>query len=213
MMPYGVSTSSVRWSFLLPIFLLHVLLLLNWRHLALRQNSDREQPARESTMQLTFFATPSRVLPKTIDSSPVISRAITTHTSRTPPAVLPVPVAVDSAVSASDKRGEPVAAELTPRLNRDIRAVYSSLRKDFQAQERGSASAVPQMKSMDAFGRRIAAAAVSRDNFREESHTLFDGRPVTKVITPSGSYCILHRKAGEIIGNEMPGVPMSCGHL
>ena len=97
-------------------------------------------------------------------------------------------------------------------INRDVTGIFKGMKKDFEARDRVSSKAV--IPPIAKLGERIAESSlVMREGYKHEVHILGDGRPVSKVITPFGTYCILHRKPGETIGNELATVPVTCGNL
>ncbi|MFZ6742936.1 hypothetical protein ACO0LC_06930 [Undibacterium sp. JH2W] len=115
------------------------------------------------------------------------------------------------AVTAVEPR-EDVSQQAGKPINRDVGAAYKSLGKDFEYRDRVSAKA--PAAPMSKFGAAVmSSSTVMRESYKHEVHILGDGRPVSKVITPYGTYCILHRKPGEIIGNELATVPVTCDNL
>jgi hypothetical protein len=97
-------------------------------------------------------------------------------------------------------------------LNTDVKGITLSLKEEFKKQDK-RLSSTPG--GIEKFKLALAnAAIVNRDGVRIENKNLFDGRPVSKVITPFGTYCILHPKAGEKLElTPSSAVPMNCGRL
>lgn len=123
---------------------------------------------------------------------------------------------VNTPMIATESQARPTApasqAMVDKGLNTDITNITKGLKTDFEARDRVTLK--PPASPMSKLGQKIAAAATTqREGYHEERVLLGDGRPVTKVITPYGTYCILHRKPGEIIGNELAAVPVTCGNL
>lgn len=86
------------------------------------------------------------------------------------------------------------------------------MQNDFTRQEKFSAQ--PPASPYLVLRKKIAESATTiREGMREEHRFQFDGRPVTKVITPYGTYCIRHRKPGELPELTPPPVAMTCGNL
>lgn len=77
------------------------------------------------------------------------------------------------------------------------------------ASERKSGSISSQLNN------QLGPALINREGVKYEKKFLFDGRPVTKIITPYGTYCIRHRKPGDLPDSTPtpPATPVSCGTL
>ena len=174
-------------------------------------------------MMLRFFSTPSAsvmqatvaaVIPKVL---PVDSHQQNPGRNPNHGATLPAPFPSSEPVSAAASAElESAKAATLPshseEINRDVRGIFNELKKDIQ--QRDKLSTAPPVTAMTRLGQKISAAAlVAREGVRFEQVQTFDGRPVTKVITPYGTYCVLQRKPGEIIGNEPMTVAVSCGTL
>jgi hypothetical protein len=127
---------------------------------------------------------------------------------------LPRPLAGRSASAADVPRvedkgsvGPAAATPLSPSLSvdvmidaakRNIGSIDRELRQAFPS--RVPAPAQPASTPLE---RGIAAAGLPRGTIMQEM-ALGDGRRVTKVITPSGTYCVLGRKPGAgITENEL----------
>jgi hypothetical protein len=97
-------------------------------------------------------------------------------------------------------------------LNVDVRKISMSMKEDFEKSERFSIR--PAESRYIVLQKKIAESATTiREGTREEHKFQSDGRPVTKVITPFGTYCIRHRKPGESPELVPPSIPVTCGNL
>ncbi|WP_423030206.1 hypothetical protein [Undibacterium sp. Tian12W] len=172
---------------------------------------------------LIFLKQPEQV--KLPDTSPARQDGTeSSRPSRAMPALRQSSTIYDQGKSASDQplsmppvEKEPASLEadrsvVGKSLNRDTREIINGLKKDFQYRDQVSAKSAPA--AMEKFGAAVqSSSTVMRESYKHEVHILGDGRPVSKVITPFGTYCILHRKPGEIIGNELATIPVTCGNL
>jgi hypothetical protein len=96
-------------------------------------------------------------------------------------------------------------------LQRNIAELTQSLKADFQQQEKNLKTKPDAIKQ---FGNAVAdAARIPREGVKIENKHTYDDRPVSKVITPFGTYCIRHRKAGELEQLVPPPIPVTCGRL
>lgn len=217
---YRNNTRLAGWQILLAVCFLHAGLYLLWPLLKTGLNEEKisagslifldlptvtkpsvqepdKKEAQRTAQPRSVFAPPANDLPRTATES-------------SPEAVSPdIGVAAEPQVHSQPNFQQNSPA---PGINRDVGEIFKGLKKDFQERERfaSKASADPIAK----MGERIAlAGTVNRVGVKHEVHILGDGRPVSKVITPFGTYCILHRKPGEIIGNELATVPVTCGNL
>lgn len=211
------SAQGVEWRILLVILgvlLLHAGLYVLWPQL---KAMHKDGPSRSGS--LIFLKQPEQV--KLAPRSP--STQALTAPSRQNKA-MPAPrqsfaISVTDKATISDEQQaispvekEPASLGTDMPVNRDTREIFNGLKKDFQYRDQVSAKSAPG--AIEKFGAAVqASSTVMRESYKHEVHILGDGRPVSKVITPFGTYCILHRKPGEIIGNELPTVPVTCGNL
>jgi len=105
-----------------------------------------------------------------------------------------------------------ISNQLSNQLSKNtIRDLTANLKADFLKQEK-SASAT--QASSQKFARTLKEGeTVNRDATYVENKNLFDGRPVSKVHTPFGTYCLQHRKPGERDEFVPKTIPMTCGTL
>jgi hypothetical protein len=100
-------------------------------------------------------------------------------------------------------------------IQKNIRDLSQSLKEDFLKQEKNFR---PDSKSSGEnrkkFSNALAdAAQIPREGVIIEKKFAYDGRPVSKVKTPYGTYCVRHPKAGEKLELSPPPLPVSCGQL
>ncbi len=91
----------------------------------------------------------------------------------------------------------------------DIKKIYRQTKHEFA--QRDQVMPAAKVSDLDALARKIAGSAqTNRVGVYYENFVLPDGRPVTKVNTPYGSYCILLDKPGENPDLRLPKVPVTC---
>lgn len=107
------------------------------------------------------------------------------------------------------------ASVSTLAVEKNIRNLSQSLKEDFLKQEKNFR---PDPKSnsenMKKFSNALAdAAQIQREGVIIEKKFAYDGRPVSKIKTPYGTYCVRHPKAGEKLELSPPPLPVTCGQL
>lgn len=108
-------------------------------------------------------------------------------------------------------KSSPAEDTIQRPLQRNIAELTQSLKADFQEQEK---RLKPKADPIKQFGNAVAdAAQIPREGVKIENKHTYDDRPVSKVKTPYGTYCIRHRKAGELPELVPPPVPSTCGRL
>jgi hypothetical protein len=100
-------------------------------------------------------------------------------------------------------------------IQKNIHELNLSFKEDFLKQEKNfrpdSKSSAENLKK---FSNALAdAAQVQREGVIIEKKFAYDGRPVSKVKTPYGTYCVRHPKAGEKLDLSPPPLRVSCGEL
>lgn len=125
------------------------------------------------------------------------------------------PEATISANQTSANHPTPEISPPTAPLQKNIRDLNLSLKDDFLKQEKNFR---PDSKSMNENMKKFSnaitdAAQISREGVVIEKKFAYDGRPVSKVKTPYGTYCIRHPKAGEKLELSPPPLPVTCGQL
>ncbi|MFZ6772060.1 hypothetical protein ACO0LB_05010 [Undibacterium sp. SXout7W] len=213
------STSSSLSIFIL-ILSLHILLYWCWPAQSFLR-SWHQQIIPQAPMMLRFLSLPpasaaqaamTAILPaesikRTARNNRDAMSRSDAPVSVQPPVTAKVASEPDTAIPAA-----PVAPQSSEGVNRDVRSIFNELKKDIQ--QRDKLSAAPPVSAVARLGQKISAASlIAHEGVRFENVQTFDGRPVTKVITPYGTYCVLQRKPGEIIGNEPMTVAVSCGNL
>lgn len=217
---YHPPVQRSQWQILLGVLLLHAYLYMQWPQL---KAPHKEKITQANSDSLIFLTQPEQVKLPTPSPArqdvPVPSRQSRVMSSPRQSSAIN-----DQAKAVSDKQQSMPSIEkesaspeadrfvVGKSLNRDTRDIFNGLKKDFQY--RDQVSAKPARAAMEKFGTAVqVSSTVMRESYKHEVHILGDGRPVSKVITPFGTYCILHRKPGEIIGNELPTIPVTCGNL
>ncbi|MBI1773252.1 MAG: hypothetical protein HYR68_13070 [Burkholderiales bacterium] len=215
--PHHLSIQRSELRIVLGVLLLHMGLYLLWPQLKVMHKDELTQAA-----SLIFLKQPE---PAKLPSLTPLSRPPRDITAPSPQIRVPLVSRQSSAISEPDKdmvSGKPhtmlpvekaeADSGADALVNRDTRGIFNSLKKDFKYRDQVSSKVAPA--AMEKFATAVqASSTVMRESYKHEVHILGDGRPVSKVITPFGTYCILHRKPGEIIGNELPTVPVTCGNL
>jgi len=209
---YSNKSKQAGWQILLAVLLAHACLYLLWPLLKAGTNEEKVRAGNLIFLELPAAAkSPVQEPDQKVEQKTTQSQAVSPSSVNRPRLATegaPEPAQPDvSIVAEQQAHPQPNAG-----INRDVREIFNGLKKDFQEHERfaSKASTDPIAK----MGERIAlSGTVNRVGVKHEVHILGDGRPVSKVITPFGTYCILHRKPGEIIGNELATVPVTCGKL
>lgn len=176
---------------------------------AIRPTLPLSEPALEANARSTSSqSNPERTRQRTVSASSQVSSSTQTPTKEQVQAAPEQAASVESANSSTSA----TSASARTELKRDVRSLFSGLKKEFEARERVLTAA--EKSAFAKFADQIArSGTVNHEGVKHEVHIMGDGRPVSKVITPFGTYCIMHRKPGELLGNEMPTIPMSCGNL
>ena len=199
------------WQILLCVIVLHAILYLLWPQL---KTMSKEELLPKGS--LIFLRQPEQVKPSAV----VLDTNESAQQKKIPSVARQVDVLNKAEKAGLEDKPPPVMsgeqmpadAGVDTAINRDTREIFDKLKKDFQYRDQVSSKAV--LAPMEKLGASIkASSTVMREGYKHEVHILGDGRPVSKVITPYGTKCILHRKPGEIIGNEMATVPVTCGNL
>lgn len=118
-------------------------------------------------------------------------------------------------VVVPDPSSEVASATATIPLQKNIRELSLSLKEDFLKQEKNfRADSKSSSEAMKKFSNAIAdAAQIQREGVIVEKKFAYDGRPVSKIKTPYGTYCVRHPKAGEKPELSPPPIAVSCGQL
>lgn len=99
-----------------------------------------------------------------------------------------------------------------PILNLEIGKMSKDEKLEFETQDKFFVKSTEP--NYIAFRKRISGAAITTiDGTILERKFQGDGRPVTKVTTPYGVYCIRHPKLGESPELAPYAVPVNCGNL
>lgn len=226
------SNRFARYCILICIFLMHLVLILSWQkipsaftptinsHTSLLVFSLPLQKTntKENTKTNTQFIEKKAIQESTLTSrlsqakhknesenkQKLISSESITTTNQTPAPSSPVQAETSSSALVSP-----------PAIEKNIRNLSQSLKEDFLKQEKNFR---PDPKSntenMKKFSNALAdAALIQREGVIIEKKFAYDGRPVSKIKTPYGTYCVRHPKAGEKLELAPPPLPVTCGQL
>ncbi|MFZ6799948.1 hypothetical protein [Undibacterium sp. Di24W] len=100
-------------------------------------------------------------------------------------------------------------------IQKNIHDLSLTLKEDLLKQEKNfrsdSKSSADNMKNLS--NALADAARIQREGVIIEKKFAYDGRPVSKIKTPYGTYCVRHPKAGEKLELSPPPLPVTCGQL
>jgi hypothetical protein len=135
-------------------------------------------------------------LPKKADSKPAVtlfkSIPITKSLVSTPSTVVSKSV-VDVAISQTDIP-ESSATNLEGKLNLDVKNISQSMKKEFDKGDQLKGS-----NRYDAFHSSLSSQNFAKQNGIQVKEVFApDGRPISKVTTPYGTYCVRHYKHGDL---------------
>ncbi|MFZ6872559.1 hypothetical protein ACO0LF_10865 [Undibacterium sp. Di27W] len=206
-----------KWQILFAVCLFHACLYMLWPQIK-AMNEDNKLLAGS----LIFLNPPDQIKPAPPTPAPPTTIILARPAKSPVPPLSPATIGKPDTAPVVERHPVPVVTAAEPSedvsrqagkpINRDVGAAYKSLGKDFEYRDRVSIKA--PTAPMSKFGAAVmSSSTVMRESYKHEVHILGDGRPVSKVITPYGTYCILHRKPGEIIGNELATVPVTCDNL
>lgn len=202
------------------VVLFHIGVFFSWQYSARSLIKHDSQPNQTKLLSYIYLPTPNKIpssksttpnlakIPqKKIAIEPVKMKRSSTLLTSSPTQI------VNEIESKTEEQTKPsIASEAMQRpLQRNIADLTQSLKVDFQQQEK---RLKPKMDVIKQFGNAVAdAAQIPREGVKIENKHTYDDRPVSKVITPYGTYCIRHRKAGESPDLVPPPIPVSCGRL
>ena len=225
-----------RYCILICIFLMHLVLILNWQKIpsaftpAINSHTNllvfslplQKTNTKENTKANTQFIEKKAVQESTLTSrlsqakhknesenkQKFISSESITITNQTP--------APNSSVQAETSSSASVSPSVSPpAIEKNIRNLSQSLKEDFLKQEKNfRPDPKSNTESMKKFSNALAdAALIQREGVIIEKKFAYDGRPVSKIKTPYGTYCVRHPKAGEKLELAPPPLPVTCGQL
>ncbi|PXX43967.1 hypothetical protein [Undibacterium pigrum] len=208
-----------EWRILFGVLLFHAALYMLWPRLKAMHRDELTQAISDSNgsdTNLIFLKQPGqeKLAPRSPATQDLTEPSRQSKTMPAPRHSSAISAADQVVVSSQQASTHSAEKELTSpsteiAITRDTREIFNGLRKDFQYRDQVSVKAAPS--AMGKFGAAVkSASAIMRDSYKHEVQILGDGRPVSEVTTPYGTYCIAHRKPGEILGNELPAVPGAC---
>ena len=162
-----------------------------------------DQPRSKAPDLTVTFVKPTAPTIATIPAKPGTQRKPSNNAAARPSPAdrnVTAPTAAEATPIAPE---QPSADEMVMRARRQAGQIDRDLRRSFP---HASSSAIPAQAS--GLEKGIAAAAVSRDTTMQ-TMTLHDGRTITRVTGPSGSYCIVSDAAAGGNGSD----PLQAGRL
>jgi len=216
---------------LISIGLMHVFLFLSWTYQQ-RSYLETDDVSKRTILELFNPSTsvslnlqPPNIIAPEKKSSTIIKSAQSVPIRNSVPDIAPSidsqsgkagqnnPLTVTSDPEQHEhdvvQKSGSVGASVT--LNLDTRNIAKSLNVDEPVLD--GATPKKNESAYTKFAQKALQASSPREGVRYENKFLFDGRPVSKVITPYGTYCIRHRKPGELPELTPPATPVSCGNL
>lgn len=193
-----------------PLFLLiaslHLLIIVG--SILHQSNKPNTTVIKQTFIQLTFIDQP-KALPKKAVNKPAVtlfkSMPITKSLVSTPSKVASKFV-VDGAISQTDT-AESSATNLESKLNLDVKNISQSVKKEFDKGDQLKGS-----NRYDAFHSSLSSQNFAKQNGIQVKEVFApDGRPISKVTTPFGTYCVRHYKPGERLEMTPPSFAVSCG--
>lgn len=188
------------------ILFLHCVMLL-----AITQHSSNEKRASQPAIQLVFL--PQQVQ-KLINLDPITRikpkvAIVPTHAvkqNKTPilstknhEAILSNEIVTNEAIHTPESTS-------LPSLNLDVKTITKEMKKEFERGEKSN-----YKSKYKTFSATIASTYVAKQNgVQVEQVHAFDGRPISKVTTPYGTYCLRHYKPGEKLEMTPPSYAMTC---
>jgi hypothetical protein len=207
-----------RHSIFFIVVLLHLGVFFSWQYGSKLLLEVDRQPKQHRLLHLIYLPAQNKVPP---------SNSATSNPAKTPQKNIAIEsprikrlsaLSISSPNQVENKTEEQTKPTPTPTnetiqrpLQRNIAELTQSLKADFQQQEKNLKTKPDAIKQ---FGNAVAdAARIPREGVKIENKHTYDDRPVSKVITPFGTYCIRHRKAGELEQLVPPPIPVTCGRL
>ena len=213
--------NRVRWTWFLVIIGVHIAFLFLWPKAATRY--EKRPALTELVIQLLLQPTPAPrfKLPSLVETSRQIKPILTIDPKNKPSqkeiAELSASQNISTPTIDESLANTPITSMTNPaissenKLNLDVRKIS----KDLLAEQRPTQfPARPAASSFIAFANNVAAAARPRD-ITAQNFVMPDGTRITKMITPSGTYCVIAANAaggGTIIAREVSRV-VNCGNL
>jgi len=212
-----------RWQLLFAVLLAHLLLIMLWPSIVRHKNEAStplafvvrmlEAPEQRQPEQAVPVSKPVVVprqlrLPNQPRIPPMPSVPNEANTPVTSELDKGVPVTPAPVINAEP--GKPALTGDSPvAIQRDISKVIKQVEREMP--NRILSDIKPEKNSMVQFGINVAAAARPRGT-SFQNITMADGTPMTKVTTPTGTYCVLGAKPGGDF-TKMPGIrTVSCGN-
>lgn len=186
---------------------LFLLLMIMQTHFQ-RQNEQQAHPLMQIALlkkpMTSPKATPIKIKPSQIK---VTSKIVQVPVTKTITTTDYPSQKVQDTIAISEAKSDTPSPRL--HLKTDIKAITQSMKEEFNKND-----LKPRKKAFQEFGEALDdASLVNHTGTKILKRFAYDGRPVSKVITPFGTYCIRHPKPGEKPELTPPALPVSCGRL
>lgn len=188
-----------------PIFLVHVGMILIWQGTSPLPNN-----VAKSDKVLLLLALPQQ---KQANSTSTITRVNKKAINTPEPITAKIQTPNTEFESLSAPPSTPSLS--SPAIQKNIRELSLSLKDDFLKQEKNyRPDSKSSSENMKKFSNTLAGVVQSQtEGTVIEKKFAYDGRPVSKIKTPFGTYCVRHPKAGEKLELSPPPLPVGCGEL
>ena len=190
------------------IILLHCFFLL-----FITQHSSYKNRASQSAIQLVLLPQQIQKINEPEYSKHIKSQVAIAHPQTVKPHKLPnratnyQEAILSNVIMKNEVIDMPESTSLPP-LNIDVTSITKGMKKEFEQGEKSN-----YKSKYKTFSSSIASTYVAKQNgVQIEQIHAFDGRPISKVTTPNGTYCIRHYKPGEKLEMTPPSIPMTCGN-
>ena len=185
------------------IIAIHFLLLRTFT-----PQSNKDNLIKQSSVQLIFITQQTK---KLSNVSSIKSQESSTYTKIKKPTSMQNP-AKNNIEETSINEGK-IMGELSTNipktsspLNIDVKTITKEMKKEFERGEKSN-----YKSKYKTFSATIASTYVAKQNgVQVEQVHAFDGRPISKVTTPYGTYCLRHYKPGEKLEMTPPSYAMTC---
>lgn len=197
------------------IFLLHVVLIFIW----LSASTSRREITPNKQAFFLIAVPQQKSATKVPQQQKLIKPNVIPKTTLASRKSVQTSVALTTTIQASPQPQPQLPEAKTSAtpvpLQKDIRTLSQSLKEDFLKQEKNfRPDSKSQSETMKKFSNAIVdAAQIQREGVIIEKKFAYDGRPVSKIKTPYGTYCVRHPKAGEKLELSPPPLPVTCGQL
>lgn len=203
-----VSKRKGKLGLLIFILFLHCLMLL-----VITQHSSNEKRVSQPSIQLVFLPQQVQKLNTPEHIKYIKPQVSTAHPQTVKPNKIPSDSSnnqealLSNEIVTNEAIHTPESTSLPP-LNLDVKSITKEMKKEFERGEKSN-----YKNKYKTFSSTIASTYVAQQNgVQVEQVHAFDGRPISKVTTPYGTYCLRHYKPGEKLEMTPPSFAVSCGN-